>query len=613
LEAKKQPEITNIEETQKPEQPNHNLKPEVVAKPKTLLNKVNSGWQELIPDQLNPKRIEDKINQISLSKVRRLAIDIVLGICIFIFIVLLPLFFSIGLAYQGYQSIQSGNYNRAEQLFTQISSLWGYYKVPSSWVNQQDEHTAIDNTLQGLVYGMRFVQDANLTLVGFGKVGNTIYNSWQQGVNAEGYSESELFQITSSAIVNWRSAQTWFALMDKTIASIDVNHLVEPVKSVVEEIKNLTWLIKPSVGSLAELIGSSNSILGFNEPQKILIMLQNNNEIRPTGGFFGSYALVTIEEGKVISLKVDDIYNPDGLLTDADKPVADSIMKKYYQIDGLSLRDANWWADFQTSAKVVKELYEKATDESVSTVVGMNLLVIEDLLNAVGSIQIDSLNETITADNIGEKAQVYAEVGFTPGSTQKKDFLGLLTQALFAKLGQLDAGVNNKIILALGKNIVSGNIAFYSSDERLAQVINKQFINGGLKIDPNADYIKVVDNNVGGNKVNAWVDRKELYRLDIGRNGEIMPTLTVTWKNNATGSTWPQGDYVNHVQIFIPKGSDVVGVEPVIDDYEVSTPMDAVVISGTLRIAPGTEKFLRINYRLPQNLFLSKKTVYELI
>ncbi len=614
LEAKKQPVSKSDELTIEPkDQSKSDLKPESMSKSNVKLNKVNSGWQELIPDKLNPKKIEDKINQISLAKVKRFAIDIVLGSGIFIFVALLPLLFSIGLTYQGYQSAQNGNYVRAEQLFTQINSLWNYYKVPLGWIGKQDQHRAIDSTLQGLIYGMRFVQDAKLTLAGFNQVGNTIYQSWQQGVSAEGYSESELSQITSSAIVNWRSAQTWFSLMDKTVANIDTNDLAEPIKSTVEEIKNLTWIIRPSVASLTELIGNSNLLLGFNEPQKILIMLQNNNEIRPTGGFLGSYAILTIESGKVISLKVDDIYNPDGLLTDSDKPLADAIIKKYYQVEKLSLRDANWWADFQVSANTVKKLYEKATNESVSTIVGVNLLMIEDLLNAIGPVQIEDLNETITAENVGEKTQVYAEVGFTPGSSQKKDFLGLLSQAIFTKLGELDTPTYNKIFMVLGKNIISGNIAFYTSDHRLAGSFEKLSIDGRLKINPSADYIKVVDNNVGGNKVNAWVVRKGRYQLDIGRNGEIAPTLTITWKNNATGNTWPQGEYVNHVEIFVPKDTEVIGIDPVIEDYEVKAQMNAVVISGTIRVAPGMEKYLRINYRLPPNLFLSEKSNYELI
>lgn len=69
-----------------------------------------------------------------------------------------------------------------------------------------------------------------------------------------------------------------------------------------------------------ELVAQLDMILGFDEPQRYLVLLQNNNEIRPTGGFPGSYAALTIDKGKITDFKVDDVYNPDGLLTQDSSP-----------------------------------------------------------------------------------------------------------------------------------------------------------------------------------------------------------------------------------------------------------------------------------------------------
>ena len=51
---------------------------------------------------------------------------------------------------------------------------------------------------------------------------------------------------------------------------------------------------------------------GFERPTTYLVLLQNDTEMRANGGFFGSYAVATIDKAKV-ELRFQDIYTPDGL------------------------------------------------------------------------------------------------------------------------------------------------------------------------------------------------------------------------------------------------------------------------------------------------------------
>jgi hypothetical protein len=54
-------------------------------------------------------------------------------------------------------------------------------------------------------------------------------------------------------------------------------------------------------------------LLGKNQPFNYLVLLQNGNEKRPNGGFFGSFAFVTLEGGHIIHLEIIDSYLPDYL------------------------------------------------------------------------------------------------------------------------------------------------------------------------------------------------------------------------------------------------------------------------------------------------------------
>ena len=57
------------------------------------------------------------------------------------------------------------------------------------------------------------------------------------------------------------------------------------------------------------------AILGFEGKRKYLVLFQNNMELRPGGGFIGSYGILEMENGVVKQFKVSDIYDADGKLT----------------------------------------------------------------------------------------------------------------------------------------------------------------------------------------------------------------------------------------------------------------------------------------------------------
>jgi hypothetical protein len=54
-------------------------------------------------------------------------------------------------------------------------------------------------------------------------------------------------------------------------------------------------------------------LLGKNQPFNYLVLLQNGNEKRPNGGFFGSFAFITFSGGHISHLEVIDAYLPDYL------------------------------------------------------------------------------------------------------------------------------------------------------------------------------------------------------------------------------------------------------------------------------------------------------------
>ena len=165
-------------------------------------------------------------------------------------------------------------------------------------------------------------------------------------------------------------------------------------------------------------------LLAEGEHKEYLVLLQNNMELRPTGGFLGSYARVSFTDGYLETIKVEDIYVPDGQLPGYVEPPAP--IKQYLNSNGWLLRDSNWDPDFSQAAPIIEWFFEQGKEPEAEGVVAVNLFVAQDLMRAVGPVYLADYQETVTAENLFAKTQAHSEVGFFPGSTQKRDWLSLV-------------------------------------------------------------------------------------------------------------------------------------------------------------------------------------------
>src|SRR3989344_28805 len=99
----------------------------------------------------------------------------------------------------------------------------------------------------------------------------------------------------------------------------------------------------------------------FPKIKKYLILFQNPSELRPTGGFPGTYGVVTFKDGKLQDLKVDDVYNLDGQLQELIVPP----IQLQHITPNWGMRDANWFIDFPTSARKITAFYKKESGYEV--------------------------------------------------------------------------------------------------------------------------------------------------------------------------------------------------------------------------------------------------------
>ncbi len=314
-------------------------------------------------------------------------------------------------------------------------------------------------------------------------------------------------------------------------------------------------------------LGDLLSFLSADGDRHILFLFQNPAEIRPGGGFIGSYADVTLAGGQMKNIDVRDIYDPDGWFLEKVIPP--------YQLQTVSenwgARDANWFFDFPTSAKTVINLLETSKIYSEKGItfdgaIAVNIPVMKTMLDATGPIPLPDYKLVIDSNNFLTEVQREVEAGKDKAAGQPKKILKVLTPLLLEKMKGLDADAQRAFIKELGERIAKKDIMFYAKNENLASYINSANIGGAIYELPQnflGSYLAVVDANVAGGKTDALISQSVNATINVDTAGSILTDLVITrdHKGGNEKDPWWNAENKNFIQILVNPDSQLVSMK----------------------------------------------------
>ena len=388
--------------------------------------------------------------------------------------------------------------------------------------------------------------------------------------------------------------------------------------SLTQKMQKLTSdlpVIRQKINQARTILPLIPSFIAQDSKKTYLLLFQNSAEIRPTGGFIGSYGLLTFDQGKLLDFNVEDIYSADGQLKGYVEPPEP--IKEFLGQNTWFFRDSNWDPDFTVSAQRAEWFLNKTTNRKVDGVIAVNLPAVKELLKATGPIDLPDYNEEITADNLFERAEYRSEIDFFPGSTQKKDFLGALSREIFEKAQNASGADLLKFVQALEAGLVQKQVLIYLHDKPSQRILLEENWAGAiyqpsLKTVDNrpvlTDYSYLVEANLGINKANYFLKRDIKQQLTIFKNKEILAITNINYHNQSPAAAWPGGIYRSYLRQYIPLGSKLVSVK--IDDkkLDIKKDIDQTVASGKTVIGfPVTVPVknsldVEITYRIPGKL-----------
>jgi hypothetical protein len=360
----------------------------------------------------------------------------------------------------------------------------------------------------------------------------------------------------------------------------------------------------------------AGGLLGGSGPRSLLVALENNAELRGTGGYVASFATGRLEDGR---LALDSVRDVVAVADPPDRarrvPAPEPFQRDYGPLSG----DTTLWRSWNMSPDVPDSALVGARVAGVLLGTEPDVVVLLDVpaMGALASLGGAGVSlpdgTTVSADDLTEALLVdaYAQAG-AAGSDQlqrRADLQSAATEAVTRLLGSAVPAMES--VRTLGRLATERHLKVWSARDPEQRLLEELGLAGAVEVPPGGDLVHVSVNNVGANKLDVYVDREVELEVVVGpSSAEVVQRVRFT--NRAPEGLVPYvagvqrpGTVVSRVELSVPpRAQDVAAT---VDGQ----PWLGSDRQGTSRLGPDRRR-LAIRVELPRGASTQLEIRYTL-
>ncbi|MGA2885544.1 MAG: DUF4012 domain-containing protein [Halobacteriota archaeon] len=340
------------------------------------------------------------------------------------------------------------------------------------------------------------------------------------------------------------------------------------------------------VAALIFPIADGLNVAGFFGDKTYLLILQDNDEIRGTGGLTDVMGLVTMHNGNIASLQYYYRLSPQlQALVQLDGPAS---FTNFFGVNSAKLSDSNVQYNFTSFAPKMQSDFYNVTGHKVDGIIAIDFTAVEAVMAITGPVTVSG--EVITSRNVADR--LHFDAGTVGNATT-----GILSTLTFdlARL-ILDSSVPQKLALYTTLQTLEneGHVLIYPNQGFWFRSAGGSAASESAP--PGADSISVVDTNLGSQKADFGVNRTIDYHVQLFSDGSAISTLTLTYAN---GCWW---DYDVFSTALVPPGAELIAVQNATHAFkgpEVTNGDGFTALSSSLNVSANASGSVTYTYTQP--------------
>ncbi len=418
------------------------------------------------------------------------------------------------------------------------------------------------------------------------------------------------------------AAMAGLKMVDAKVVPLDYQQKVTDLQTYVPQLST-------AMHEFITFSAALQTMLGAQGDMRYLVAFQNNTELRPTGGFIGSFAQMDVHHGTIAKMDVPGggTYAVQGQLTKfVAAPGPLQLLKARWE-----LQDSNWFPDFPTSAKKFQWFYEHAGGPTTDGVLAVNATFITKLLALTGPIEMLDYGITIDAENFLFETEKAVEIDADKTLNTPKAFLRDLAPILLERMTKADMPTFMAMLDVVGQGLHNKDIQVFFNNNELQAAMNGLGWTGAVK-NTTGDYLMMVNTNLGGGKTDAVIEQRVEVVADVAADGSVVDKVTITKIHHGLPDAVFTGrNNVDYLRLYVPQGSQLLSADgfevpdetlfetsdvPLANDEDLTMAMTRVtkdLVTGTdvweeqgktvfgnwMQTAPGETQVVHLTYRLP--------------
>lgn len=368
--------------------------------------------------------------------------------------------------------------------------------------------------------------------------------------------------------------------------------LVPPLADAVASVNEVLVPIRPLLERSEALLELERYL--FSGQHRFLIVAQNSSELRPTGGFMGTYGLLHLGPDGFAMDEFADIYTlPRDTLNEPLPPGGQVNDKHFY------FRNTNWWMDFPTSAAMMLKFWKNLQQPQIDGIIAVDIPMLQQLLRVYGPIEIPESSKPLTAQNVMEQLNYVVQYESGGAGPKKKSAVVSLVAEVVRRVTSLETALARPTLAALAKSANEKHIqVFFTDPPAQAAMVTAGWSGAIAAPEGTTDLLAVSNGVIDPSKANWEVTKSLDYQVALAADGVADTTLTAGYHKSAKYQYGvPQQWLANYTRVHRLAGTQAVKGG---DEFESLVDATGLPTFGRyFRLDPGKSKELVLRTSVP--------------
>ncbi|TFC49998.1 DUF4012 domain-containing protein [Cryobacterium shii] len=376
-----------------------------------------------------------------------------------------------------------------------------------------------------------------------------------------------------------------FSVAEKRVSGVDTGATIGQVTAAVDEFHGFLTSITPTLASASQIVNALPDALGGHSPRNYVIVFQNNAEARALGGTSLSFALLTIDQGRVtLGDAVPAGFGNFAYFQESVIPLPEGVDALYGSEFGRAMSNVTVRPSFESAASVTEEMWKRQFGTEINGVISVDPVALGYLLRGTPPIPL-STGDVLTSETLVPLLLNGVYMRFWSGDTYvDADADNAAQDVIYAEIVAktfdqlLGGGVDpNQLMSALTQAATEHRVLMWSPKEEEQAIFEFLGVDGALpKSDEKTDRVGVYFQENVGSKMNYYLkqsvslgqaacraDGKASYRVGVDLTNEIPADAATSVTPSILGEfareKLKRGVQRMIVMVYAPPGSQIVG------------------------------------------------------